>query len=110
NSDVGMKQNAINKKYRLKVMYPSLLLNRDDHVGPGNPGARQLNRSQARLRPVGNSEVDLVPIHSSWVSDGGKNLSRFSVYAQLDWRIDHLLRINCEGLSWIDAGPRRTQA
>src|SRR5262249_40949353 len=108
--DVGTKQNAINKKYRFKVMYPSLLLNRDDHVGPGNPGARQLNRSQAHRRLVGNSEFDLVPIHSSWVSDSVKNFSRLSVYAQRDWRIDHWQWIRCEGLSWIDTGPRRTEA
>ena len=100
----------LNVGFRSVIDCLALLLNMDDHVGPGNPGARQLNRSQARRRPVGNSEVDLVPIHSSWVSDGGKNLSRFSVYPQLDWRIDNLERIRCEGLSWIGTGPRRTEA
>jgi hypothetical protein len=55
-----------------------------------------LNRSQAHRRPVGNSEVDLVLIQSSWVSDGIKNLSGFAVYAQFDWRIDHLRRIRWE--------------
>src|SRR5258708_21115369 len=86
------------------------LLDRDLHVRSRDPGAGQLNGRQARCRPLGDSEVDLVPIHSAWVSARVKNLGRVSVHRQFDMGIHDLRRVRRERFSGIDAGTRGAEA